>query len=145
MKLIFNSLYLILFIPIIATSCLNFGEDKTFENDSKELLKTLEWIMNKNLDSIINNTYLYENRKGIDPYYFAKFTLTDSSISKLIDSTWVKSNLPSKLYISTNAPTWYNPKINSKTKLYNMDFPGGSKSIIYNSLNKECFLQYSTH
>ncbi len=129
----------------LLTGCLDFGSRKEYTPNSEEARKTIEWLIGAEFKGTINNSYAYENRSGIDPYYYAKFKLTDMVLSDLIDSTWSQTVLPSKWQVPGNAPNWYAPKIDATAAYYTKEFDGGSKSIIYIPENKACFLHYSTY
>jgi len=129
---------------LLITSCLSFGKETKYEQNTEEAKEVIEWIIGSTLESktAISDFYAYENKTGLDPYYYAKFTLNDITFSEVFDSTWLASS--SKLYISDNAPNWYIPKIDSTTTSYIKSFNGGSKLLILETDTKECFLFYST-
>ncbi|MFT5145586.1 MAG: hypothetical protein ACI9H1_000294 [Polaribacter sp.] len=136
----------IFFLSICLSSCLNFGEEKTYEPNSKETNETIEWLLGLKLGNQITNSNLYENSTGLDPYYYAKFSVNNFDFENELDSTWSKSKTSGQVYVSENdAPEWYKPITDSASVVYTNKFNGGSKSIIHNIKTTECFVLYSTY
>lgn len=153
-----KQLLIILGIIVLFFGCSPFEKEaKEYEFNSEASKKIIAWIIRRDstTDKPIRNSYVYENKTGIDPFYYLKFSLDEADFFNVFDSTWTFSDSASKFFIPSeippnrrhlyDIPNWYNPTIDSTSLFFIKEFPSGSKSGMYHRKAETCFVFYSTY
>ena len=137
--------FLLTVISILALqSCLDFGEAKDHEVDSKEAFEYFNYITSTDLKQNIKNLHLYSDHTGIDPFSFAKFETT----KEFIDSIAKKNSMEidTSLVVRPNhAPEWFNPDTTIMHIVYYKKFTGGSLNMFFNPKQKQGYFAKLTH
>lgn len=133
---------LIIFLALISSCNLDFGEQKNFEKNSEEARQRLKaHLMLGEQENIFDVCY-FMNEKGIDPYYLASFKTAPKTIEKVIDQLdmYVDTAVYS-LYIPKDSPSWYTPPTDKENEFWTFisEKPGKKELLYFNMNDSTCY------